>query len=193
MGSQYVTRDYAPYALVHFTVRGVNKRPIFLDQADHDIYLNELRDRIDAISSPARPTLLAFAQMRNHQHNFMQAGRDPTAMPKMMRSLSTSYAKYFNDRYGLRGQVFERPFRGKVIRTGEHVANTFAYIHLNPDASLRMENSSHAFYVGLEDDPHIDPTIAWKTFGGRDGYLEYFSDTARLRQARAAAKYRFEQ
>lgn len=193
MGSQYVQRDYTPYALVHFTVRGVNKRAIFLDQTDHDVYLAELRELIDSFSSPARPTLLAYAQMRNHQHNFMQAGRDPTSMPKLMRSLSTRYAKYFNDRYKLKGQVFQRPFRGKVIRGGDYIANTFAYIHLNPDASLRFENSSHGFYAGLNDDPHIDPSIAWKTFGGREGYLEYFSDTARLRQARAAAKHRFDQ
>lgn len=193
MGSQFRQRGYPPFSLVHFTCRGFERRPIFLDEFDQLEFMETLRGLIDGLHSSIAPKLLAYAQMTNHQHVFLQCGSNGDLAPKLMRSLCTRYALGFNDRHGRHGPVFQRPFRGKVIRTGEHVANTFAYIHLNPDASLRMENSSHAFYAGLKEDPHIDPTIAWKTFGGRDGYLEYFSDTARLRQARAAAKYRFEQ
>lgn len=190
MGSQYRRRDYAPFDLIHFTARGHNRRRIFHDQADHDEFLGDLRDRLDGIAIPERPSLLAYGQMPNHQHVFMRAGADAKIPPKLMRAVSTSYAKSYNARNGTRGQVFEHSFRGKVIRTTDHIMNTFAYIHLNPDASLRTANSSHAFYAGLKDDPHIDPALAWRVFGGRTGYLEFFSDTLRIRTARRAARQR---
>jgi REP element-mobilizing transposase RayT len=192
MGSQYRRRDYAPYDLIHFTVRGHNRKRIFHNQADHDEFLNELRNRLDVYSSPATPSLLAYGQMANHQHVFMRAGKDPTLPPKLMRAVSTSYAKSYNWRYGTSGKVFQRPFRGKIVRTPEHIVNAFAYIHQNPDSSMRTANSSHGFYAGLRDDPHIDPALAWKIFGNREGYLEFFNDSARVRAARQSAKRRYE-
>jgi REP element-mobilizing transposase RayT len=190
MSSQYTTRDYAPYDLIHFTVRGHNRRQIFHNQADHDEFLNDLRDRLDALSSPAKPTLLAYGLMANHQHVFMQAGSEPMLAPELMARASQTYAQSYNARHGTRGPVFRRPFRGKVIRTPDHIMNTFAYIHLNPDASLRITSSSHGYYAGLVDDPHLDPDLAWRVFGGRAGYLQFFEDTARIRSARRAAAAR---
>lgn len=190
MGSQFTTRNYRPNEIVHFTVRGVNKRSIFLTAADHAEFQLALRDRIDGLIPPTRPTLLAFAQMTNHQHVLMRCGEEPLATPKLIRGACTSYALSFNRRHRTAGKVFQRPFRGRVIRGVDHLMNTFAYIHLNSDESLRIDTSSHGFYAGLRDDPHIDPSLAWQVFGGREGYLEFFADTARLRSARRAARWR---
>lgn len=192
MGSQYRQRNYRPYELLHFTVRGHNKRQIFRNQADHDEFLNDVRERIELSPPSARPTLLGYAQMSNHQHVFMRAGADPSHPPKLMRSVSTSYAKSYNWRHGSKGQVFQQPFRGKRVQTPEHIVNAFTYIHLNPDQSLRTTNSSHAYYAGLKDDPHIDPSLAWQIFGDRKGYLNFFNDTVRIRAARKSARRRYE-
>lgn len=193
MGSQFRTRGYKPGELIHVTVRGFKRAARFHDEGDHNAFFEGFHELNDSLPERDRLGFLAHARMPNHAHLFLRNGESDWAITKVMHSLKTSYATDYNWHHRRKGQVFDRPFRGKVIRGGAHIANTFAYIHLNPDASLRMENSSHGFYAGLKDDPHIDPSIAWKAFGGRDGYLEFFSDTARLRQARAAAKYRFEQ
>jgi REP element-mobilizing transposase RayT len=190
MSSQYRLRNYAPFDVIHFTVRGHNRKRIFYEQGDHDEFLGEIRDRLDGLPSPAAPSLIAFGQMANHQHVLLRAGTEPKLAPKVMRAVSTSYAKSHNARQQTHGQVFEHSFRGRVIRTPDHLINTFAYIHLNPDASLRVDNSSHGFYAGLRDDPNIDPSLAWRIFGGRDGYLDFFNDASRLRAARRAAAAR---
>lgn len=192
MTSQYRTRNYAPFDLIHFTIRGHLRRPRFHDQADHDEFLNDVRDRLDLIRIPDKPKLLGYAQMTNHQHIFMNAGRNPQLAPKIIGSVSRSYAQSYNWRYGETGQVFQRPFRGKVIRTPEHIVNTFSYIHQNPDSSLRVTNSSHGFYAGLVDDPHIDPTLAWRIFGNREGYVNFFNDAVRVREAGRAARRRLD-
>jgi hypothetical protein len=109
-----------------------------------------------------------------------------------MQSTSRSYAESYNWRHNKTGPVFQKPFRGKRVITPEHIVNAFTYIHLNPDHSLRTTNSSHAFYAGLADDPHIDPSLAWQVFGNRQGYLNFFSDAVRLREARRTARRRYE-
>lgn len=192
MASQYRLRNYEPFELIHFTVRGYNRRNIFHNQADHDEFLDDVRDRIDLSPPSVRPTLLGYAQMSNHQHVFMKAGADPTGPPKIMGAVSTSYAMSYNWRYRRSGQVFEHSFRGKRVQSPEHIINAFTYIHLNPDQSLRTTNSSHAFYAGLKPDPHIDPSLAWQIFGDREGYLSFFNDTARIRAARKSARRRYE-
>lgn len=136
--------------------------------------------------------MLANAHMPNHQHLFTRNGNSPIAISRIMQQLCATYAVDFNWREGRKGQVFERPFRGRVVRGSDHIVNTFAYIHLNPDSSLRIENSSHGVYAGLRSDPRIDTSLAWRIFGGRDGYMEFFEDTARVRAARSAAKRRLE-
>lgn len=190
MGSQFRDRNYAPFSIVHFTIRGFERRRVFLDEFDQADFLATLRFRLDATAPEIRPKMLTYAQMPNHQHVLVKHASDPLAMCRILHSVSTRYAMAFNARYGRSGKVFEKSFRGRVITGGDHLANTFAYIHLNPDASLRTDNSGHGYYAGLRDDPHIDPSTAWRLFGGRDGYLRYFDDTSRLRAARAAAKRR---
>jgi REP element-mobilizing transposase RayT len=193
MTSQFTARNYKPLEIVHFTVRGNKKRVIFHDGNDHEQFLGGFRNLLDGINDPYTPTLLAYAQMPNHQHILLKLGEDPLAGPRLIRSISTSYAIAYNRRNHRRGKVFQRPFRGRIVRGADHLVNTFAYIHLNPDSSLRVDNSSHGFYAGLREDPHIDPTLAWQAFGGRAGYLEFFNDMSRIRVARAAARAALDQ
>ncbi|MFT4049292.1 MAG: hypothetical protein QM648_05565 [Solirubrobacterales bacterium] len=187
-----MTRDYAPFDLIHFTVRGHRRRQIFHCEADHREFLDAVCERLATVREKYRPLLHAYGQMPNHQHVLMSARSDPTIPPAIMRAASTSYAKSYNWRNGTSGPVFQRPFRGRVIRGSNHMINTFAYIHLNPDASLRATNSSHGFYAGLVEDPRIDPALAWRVFGDRAEYMRFFNDTARLREARQQARRRLE-
>lgn len=193
MASQYRTRGYAPGELVHITVRGYLKRAIFLDPADNREFINGFHLANDALPPEHRLTLHATADMRNHEHLFVRNGDSPWAITKVMHRICTDYAREHNWRRGGSGQVFQRPFRGKVVRDGEHAANAFVYIHQNPDGSLRVNESSHGVYLGLREDPRIDQSLAWQVFGGRAGYLDFFSDVERLKAARAAAAKRLNQ
>lgn len=190
MASQYRTRGYRPGELVHVTCRGFRRKSIFLDEYDHEEFQQTFRALNERLPPDERLTEHAEARMLNHNHRYLRNGDSPGAITKVMHSTKIRYAQHFNWRYRKRGPVFEKPFRGKVTRTAEHIVNTFAYIHLNPDNTLRMENSSHPVLLGDVDDPYIDPSLAWKAFGDRDGYIDYFNDTERVRNARAAARRR---
>lgn len=191
MASKYRTRNYRPNQLIHAQIRGHNRKPVFLDAKDQQEFKSTLRRAINLTPAYERPKLLATASMRNHQHLFTQNGRSGDATSRVITATKISYAAYFNDRYGLSGPVFEMPFKARLVQGGDDIINVITYIHLNPDATLRTTNSTHAVYTGESIDPFIDDSVPLRAFGGRANYIEYFNDTANLRAARAAAKRRF--
>lgn len=190
MSSKYRARNYRPNQLIHAQLRGFNRKPIFLDAKDHREFQSTLRRMINRTPALDRPKLLATAQMRNHQHLFTQNRNDGDATARILTATKISYAQYFNDRYGEAGRVFEAPFKARLVQGGDDIINVITYIHLNPDATLRTTNSTHAVYTGESSDPFIDAAVPLRAFGGRENYIEYFTNTANLRAARAAAKQR---
>jgi hypothetical protein len=191
MASKYRTRNYRPNQLIHAQLRGFNRKPIFLDEKDHREFQSTLRRMINQTPALDRPKLLATAQMRNHQHVFTQNRNDGDATARILTATKISYAQYFNDRYDECGRVFEAPFKARLVQGGDDIINVITYIHLNPDATLRTTNSTHAVYTGESSDPFIDDSVPLRAFGGRENYIEYFNDTNKLRATRAAAKKRF--
>ncbi|MBJ7457798.1 MAG: transposase [Thermoleophilaceae bacterium] len=191
MASKYRQRNYRPNQLIHSQLRGHNRKPIFLDRKDHDQFHATLRRMINRAPAKERPKLLATASLRNHQHLFTQNGSRGDATSRIITATKISYAAYFNDRHQQTGPVFEAPFKARRVQGGDDIINVMAYIHLNPDATARTTNSTHAIYTGEIRDPFIDATIPLKAFGGRDNYIEFFNDTEKVRVARAAARKRF--
>lgn len=171
-------------------MRGHLRRAVFPEPADNREFIDGFHLANDALPEQHQLKLHATADMRNHEHLLVTNGESEWAITEVMHKVCTDYAREHNWRRGTKGQVFQRPFRGKVVRTGEQLANTFAYIHLNPDGSLRVNESTHGVYLGLREDPRIDTSLAAKAFGDRAGYLEFFNDTERLRSARREASRR---
>jgi REP element-mobilizing transposase RayT len=191
MASKYRARKYRPNQLIHAQVRGYDRKAVFLDAKDHHEFHATLRRMINRIPANMRPKLLATASMNNHQHLFAQNGEHGDMTSRVITATKISYAAYFNDRYGSNGPVFESPFKARLVQGGEDIINVITYIHLNPDATLRADNSTHPVYTGEIRDPFIDGRIPLRAFGGRADYIEYFNDTSKLRAARKAAKRRF--
>jgi REP element-mobilizing transposase RayT len=190
MASQFRTRNYRPYGLVHITSRELARQSVFMDDSDRATFISHLSTSIHRMDREVRPRLLAWALMSNHVHLMFQHGPDPTAVPRLIRSVKVRYAQHFNARHCRSGSLWETPFRGRVVRGGEDLVNVITYIHLNPDSSLRHANSSHGIYIGAAPPGIVDTSLVLKTFGGPAEYADFFDDTSNIRAARAAAKRR---
>ena len=83
-------KTYAPGALLHIIVRGINRREIFFDDCDRDDFL----DRLGGILSDSKTACFAWAFMTNHLHLLLRTGVAPIA--SVMRRLLTGYAVSFN-------------------------------------------------------------------------------------------------
>lgn len=119
--------------------------------------------------------MIAYCLMKNHFHFLLRQNSNIPISTFMLR-LSTSYAKYFNIKYGEVGSLFQDRFKAKLVETDEYLLHLSRYIHQNPikilGSTLGVERglrtyrwSSYPAFLG-EVNPLVD---------GREVVLSYFA------------------
>jgi len=183
MPAKNTLKKYVPGGFYHIYNRGVEKRNIFLDDQDYQVFLNylkiylspkeetlkELKVREDLSDEiKAREILeiinlnnfynkidvLCFILMKNHFHIELRQkeGRD---IEIFMRSLSTKYGKYFNNKYERVGPLFQGRYKGILIEKEEYFLHLSRYIHINSKEIFNKKEglisylwSSYPAYLG---------------------------------------------
>jgi putative transposase len=119
-------RTHAPDSIYHVDSRGVEKRPIFMDDADRRMFLALLKKALGAHGA----ALVAYCLMTNHYHLAIAIRETPLGV--VMHDLLTEYALYFNRRYARVGHLFQGRYHAKLVSNDGYLAQVVAYIHLNP-------------------------------------------------------------
>src|SRR3989344_3327786 len=128
-------KQYLENGYYHIYNRGVEKRIIFLDQQDYNVFLSylkeyltkrnekELQEKLTDASIPwiekdkilrqlrlnnfyNELVLLAYCLMPNHFHFFVKQ-KSPGTIDKFMNSLCTRYTMYFNKKYKRVGSLYQ--------------------------------------------------------------------------------------
>ena len=162
-------RCWDPGGVYHVTVRGNDRQAIFLDAGDYQQHLLQL----GKARQEAPTTVLAYALMPNHVHLLLEASRTAT-ISKMMQLLNTRYTRYFNDRYGRVGHLYQGRFFSNTVGEEAYFLEVTRYIHLNPVRARLVGHaadyvwSSYRTYGGYAPDPlHlINPASVLELFGG---------------------------
>lgn len=141
--------QFAEGHFYHIYNRGVDKRPIFLDDRDrtrfvHSLYLlNNFRDIPDRFNVlqlrppellvPTEPyvEIAAACLMSNHYHLMLTPKREQ-GVSRLLHKMGTSYTKYFNRRHERSGRLFERTFQANLVDREAYATYLTQYIHLNP-------------------------------------------------------------
>ena len=112
--------------LYHLTTRGVDRRPIFLDDDDRRFFLRLLARvvRLDGF------VVHAYCLMTNHVHLLVETPRANLAHG--MQRLLSHYAREHNARAGRRGHLFERRYLDRLVQTEEHLITSARYLARNP-------------------------------------------------------------
>ena len=136
-----------PGHFYHIYNHGVGERDLFREPDNYEYFL----DLYDKYISPVGETF-AWVLMKNHFHLLIRIKDEADAVipipdrvdnpvrdsknvntPSLQFSkLFNSYAQAFNKRFGLRGALFERPFKRKLIESMEYLKQVILYIHNNP-------------------------------------------------------------
>ena len=116
----------APGVLHHVMVRGLERRPIFRDDADR----RDFWARVGALVEATGLTVYAWALLPNHAHLLLRTGRRPLA--RCMRSLLTGYAGAFNRRHKRVGHLFQNRYKSIVVEEEPYLLELVRYLHLNP-------------------------------------------------------------
>lgn len=141
--------------IYHVYNRGVERRKIFLEEADylrfiHDIFEFNDSNPAQRFYMPAAQSsevrlpkigqreprkllveILAFCIMPNHFHLMLRQKVDD-GITKFMHKFGTGYANYFNLKYKRSGTLFQGKYKAVHIQKDAHFIYLPFYIHLNP-------------------------------------------------------------
>ena len=115
-----------PGAVHHVYARGIEKRPIYLDDVDRKSFL----DRIGKNLPKWGMRCLAWSLMPNHFHLLLQS--DKGCLPSFMHCVLTGYSIRFNERYKRVGHLFQNRYKSPVVCKDGYFRDVVRYIHLNP-------------------------------------------------------------
>ena len=142
----------------HVIQRGNNRQAIFIDRADHEFMLKLLGDNAQSFNI----ALHAYVLMDNHFHLLATPSTDD-GMSLWMQAVGRRYVRYFNDRHGRTGTLWEGRYKSTLIQTDSYLLTCMAYIDLNPvRAGMVTEArdhvwSSYGHYAGLRVDRLLTP------------------------------------
>ncbi|MBS0610004.1 MAG: transposase [Proteobacteria bacterium] len=150
----------------HVIQRGNNRQLIFADRQDFETMLSLLAENAQKF----RVAVHAYVLMDNHFHLLATPATDE-ALPSTMQAVGRSYVRYFNDRHGRSGTLWEGRYRSTLIETERYLLACMAYIDLNPvragmvAQALDWPWSSHAHYLGLRSDGLVTPHALYWALG----------------------------
>lgn len=187
MPSRNVIKLDSAESFYHVYARGGSRQQIFCDPSDYAFFTHLFARYLskEPVSSHLggpyphfrdRLELLAYCQMPNHFHLLVYQN-EPGAMAAFMRSLLTSYSRYFNAKYGRSGAVFESRYKASLIQTTGYLDHISRYIHLNPRYYKRYPYSSYRAYErsGRESE-WLQPGRVLAMFRSRSEYADFVAD-----------------
>jgi len=133
-------REASDSGIYHVMLRGVNRQDIFECDKDYLKFLDLLRRAAfprDENNKPLPPNLVIFAYclMPNHVHLLVRE-QPKVPISDAMKSISVSYAYYFNQKYEHLGHLFQDRFRSETVNDMEYFITLLRYIHQNPVAAM---------------------------------------------------------
>jgi putative transposase len=150
----------------HIIQRGNNRQPIFAGNADYETLLSMFEEN-------ARQTAVAihaYVLMSNHFH-LLATPETAEAIPRMMQAVGRRYVRYFNQRQGRTGTLWEGRYKSTLIQTERYLLACMVYIDLNPVRAGLVADpaeypwSSHGHYVGRRHDRLITPHALYWALG----------------------------
>ncbi|MCR4280666.1 MAG: transposase, partial [Candidatus Komeilibacteria bacterium] len=167
----------------HVFNRGADKRNIFKDEIDYNrfleslkyfntkrpifsIYTTKIRENFSAKTVPealisARGTtfsdaclvdIIDFNLLPNHFHLILKQ-KIKTGIPLFMQKLGAGYTRYFNERYGKTGHLFQGPYRIKHLNYTEYY--TWCRLYVRYNHLIHGMNSTDNLYSSLSDSSRI--------------------------------------
>jgi putative transposase len=142
----------------HVIQRGNNRQAIFTSAQDYEALLQLLAENAVKFEVAVH----AYVLMTNHFH-LLATPATGEGLPQMMQAVGRRYVRYFNDRQGRSGTLWEGRYRSTVIDTDRYLLACMVYVDLNPVRAGLVERaeqypwSSHRHYLGLVHDKLVAP------------------------------------
>ena len=150
----------------HIYNHGVGGRDLFREPDNYEYFLSLYDKYIEPIAE-----MYAWVLMKNHFHLLLRIkGEAEISKPlhQYFSNLFNAYTKALNNRFGIQGALFERPFKRKLIDNNEYLKQVILYIHNNPvhhgfcSDPCEYPWSSYSTCVSIKPTKlHRDKVIGW--------------------------------
>jgi putative transposase len=142
--------------LHHVLQRGNNRQPICIDTEDHHALLAAIHGAAKRFGVAVH----AYVLLQDHFHLLVTPTED-RSLPLMMQALGRQYVRYFNDRHGRTGTLWDGRFKSTLLQSDVFGLAALAFVDLHPVRSglapIAQDYpwSSHAHYSGARIDKCI--------------------------------------
>ena len=158
-------------------LRGNDGMAIVRDDADRERLLQLLHHHATEFAVAVH----AYALMDNHLQLLATPADD--RLPAWMQAVGRRYVRYFNDRHGRSGTLWEGRYRSTVLESDAYLLHAMALLDLKPVAAglaVQPEDfrwSSHNRYAGRSADRLVTPhSLYWELgntpFAREEAYSE---------------------
>ena len=160
-----------PGAVYHITSRGNEKKLIFKDEGDREIFL----DILSQIDKRYNWLCHAYCLMNNHYHLIIET--PDGNLSAGMRQLNGVYTQAFNRQHNRVGHLFQGRYKAILIQKDSHLLEVCRYVVLNPVRAKAVKKpeqwrwSSYQATAGIEK-PHPCLSTEW--------ILNQFGSTRRI-------------
>ena len=155
-----------PNQLHHVIAQGHNDQPVVRDDADHQAFLNWLREA----AQQSRVAIHAYVLLPSRLH-LLATPSDDTGLSRMMQSLGRLYVPYFNARHARTGSLWEGRFRATVLDPVAYFVPCAHLIEQQPVSAGLVSDiaaypwSSYAHHIGYRKEPWLTDHPAYWALG----------------------------
>jgi putative transposase len=161
-------------AIYHVISRGNERRAIFLDDRDRDVFLQTLGQmafRFDL-------EVYAYVLMNNHYHLLIRT--EKANLSKSMHWFLVTYTSRFNKRHTRNGHLFQGRFKSILVEDEHYLLKLSCYIHRNPLRAKIVRRlvdypwSSYKVYAYGKSHPDwLRTSLIFSQFSQKDKYKAY--------------------
>lgn len=156
-------RLVVPHQPHYIIQRGIDRQPVFRDDADYLSFQRWLREAARQFKVAVHAYVLLPSQVQ-----LLASPSDEAGLGRMMQWIGRQYVPYFNIRYQRAGTLWQGRYRAAVIEPTQYLLACSRYIESEPvRAGFCVEPalypwSSYAHHTGIGPDPAItDHALYW--------------------------------
>lgn len=154
-------------AFYHVLSRGNERREIFFDDEDRDLFL-EILGKMAARFDIA---IFAYVLMDNHYHLLLKTNK--ANISRAMQWLGTTYTRRFNLKNQRSGHLFQGRFKNFLVENEKYLVTLSCYIHRNPLRAGLVKRLAHYPWSSYPAYAYGKPCPCWLS---PDAIIAFFSD-----------------
>ena len=154
-------------AWYHVTSRGNERKPVFLDRADRQKFLELLTGSVETYGVQIH----AYVLMENHFHLLLTTPEGNLNV--FMHRLNTAYTVYFNRRHRRAGHLFQGRYKAILIDADSHLVEVSRYLHLNPVRIKQFSKSDISIKRKILSSHRWSSYLGYTSLRKRDLFVTY--------------------